>query len=174
MEHKKRKRRILPRIPKELESSRTSLERSYEEGSTEPARESSSSSTTTTTRITTELTSTWNVVITHPTQSTFTCLACGVSYHVYSSLQRHMLDQHKDEKVMWTYVCAMCGKEFSDKKKVSAHVNRMHTGMMTTKKDPKGERSSASSARKHSNRAGADPNMAGINMGLPSWPVWRR
>ena len=102
-EKKKRKRRILPRIPEELESSRTSLEESREERSSEPARESSSSSTTTTTTIT-ELTRTWNVIITHLTQTIFTCPACGVSYHVNSSLQRHMRDHHKDGKVTWIYV----------------------------------------------------------------------
>ena len=138
---KKRKRRILPRIPEELESSRTSLEESREERSSEPARESGSSITTTTT--TTKPTeTTWNVVITHPTQTTFTCPACGVSYHVYSSLQRHMRDRHKDGKVTWTYVCATCGEEYPDKKKVSAHVTRVHVGRAmtttTTKKDPKG------------------------------------
>ena len=140
-EKKKRKRRILPRIPEELESSRTSLEESREERSSEPARETGSSITTTTT--TTKPTeTTWNVVITHPTQTTFTCPACGVSYHVYSSLQRHMRDRHKDGKVTWTYVCATCGEEYPDKKKVSAHVTRVHVGRATTttttKKDPKG------------------------------------
>ena len=114
MKDKKKRKRILPRITEELESSRTSLEQSRKERSSEPAHESSSSSSTTIT------TTTWNVVITHPTQATFTCLACGVSYHVYSSLQRHMRDRHKDGKVTWTYVCATCGEEFPDKK-VSAH-----------------------------------------------------
>ena len=139
-EKKKRKKRLLPRTPDELESSKTSLEESREERSSEPARETGSSTTTTTTIKPTEIT--WNVVITHPIQTTFTCPACGVSYHVYSSLQRHMRDRHKDGKVTWMYVCATCSEEFSDKKKVSTHVTRVHVGRATTttttKKDPKG------------------------------------
>ena len=47
-----------------------------------------------------------------------------------------MRDRHKDSRVTWTYVCAECGEEFRDKKKVSTHVNRMHTGK-AMKKDPK-------------------------------------
>ena len=47
-----------------------------------------------------------------------------------------MKDRHKDRKVTWIYVCSECGEEFQDKKKVSAHVNRVHVGK-AIKKDMK-------------------------------------
>ena len=47
-----------------------------------------------------------------------------------------MRDHHKDRKVTWIYVCSECGEEFQDKKKVSAHVNRVHVGK-AIKKDMK-------------------------------------
>ena len=56
------------------------------------------------------------VVITYPTQTIFTCPACGVWYHIYIGLQRYMRDCHKDRRVPWAYVCAECDEEFQDKK----------------------------------------------------------
>ena len=118
-----RRKRILPKMP--LESSVTSLEASREEQGSAVGTPREEGSTTADSR---ETTSECKVIITHPTQMTFTCPECGVSYHVYSSLQRHMRDRHKDRKVTWVYICSECGEEFQDKKKVSAHVNRVHVG----------------------------------------------
>ena len=83
--------------------------------------------------MTTTTTRGWRTVITYPTQTTFTSPVCSVSYHLYSSLQRHMRDRHKDRKVTWVYVCADCGEKFQDKKKVSTHVNRVHTSKVMKK-----------------------------------------
>ena len=47
-----------------------------------------------------------------------------------------MRDRHKDRKVKWVYICSECGEEFQDKKKVSAHVNRVDVGKVI-KKDTK-------------------------------------
>lgn len=95
-----------------MESSVTSLEDLREEArrSTVGSREERSTADLVGTASTAA--SKCKVVITHPTQMTFNCPACGVSYHIYASLQRHMRDRHKDRKVMWVYVCAECEEEF--------------------------------------------------------------
>ena len=49
-----------------------------------------------------------------------------------------MRDRHKDRRVTWVYVCAECEEEFQDKKKVSAHVNRVHVGKAIRKDVKKG------------------------------------
>ena len=49
-----------------------------------------------------------------------------------------MRDRHKDRKVTWVYACAKCEEEFPDKKKVSAHVNRVHAGKAMKKDTNKG------------------------------------
>ena len=104
---KKRTRCLLPKIPSTatLESSITSLEDSCEDvgsaaGTSREERSALDPAATTTTTVECK------VVITHPTQTTFACPECGVSYHLYASLQRHMRDRHKDRKVTWVYVCA--------------------------------------------------------------------
>ena len=103
----------------------------------ETLRTTTAATITVTTTATTSVTAGgWRIVITHPTQMTFTCPACGVLYHLYASLQRHMRDCHKDGKVTWVYVCADCGEELQDKKKVSTHVNCVHVGK-AMKKDIK-------------------------------------
>ena len=134
---KKRTRRLLPKTPSTatLESSITSLEDSREDagsaaGTPREERPAPDPAATTTAEC--------KVVITHPTQTTFACPECGVSYNLYASLQRHMRDRHKDRKVTWVYVCAECEEEFPDKKKVSAHVNRVHAGKAMKKDTNKG------------------------------------
>ena len=142
------RRRLLPKTPagvvlESSVSSLTSLENSCKERrstveftTTTTSREERSTADSVATITMTTTTRGWRTVITHPTQTTFTSPVCSVSYHLYSSLQRHMRDRHKDGKVTWVYVCANCGEKFQDKKKVSTHVNRVHTGK-AMKKDIK-------------------------------------
>ena len=134
---KKRTRRLLPKTPSTatLESSITSLEDSHEDtgsaaGTPREERPAPDPAAT--------ITAECKVVITHPTQTTFACPECGVSYNLYASLQRHMRDRHKDRKVTWVYVWAECEEEFPDKKKVSAHVNRVHANKAMKKDTNKG------------------------------------
>ena len=136
---KKRTRRLLPKIPSTatLESSNTSLEDLREDagsaaGTPREERPAPDPAATTTT------TAECKAVITHPTQTTFACPECGVSYNLYASLQRHMRDRHKDRKVTWVYVCVECEEEFPDKKKVSALVKRVHAGKAMKKFTNKG------------------------------------
>lgn len=135
MDKPKRSRRRLPALSSgaTLESSSNGLEDSCESVGA-PSEEWS---TTVVDEVATTIpTKEWKVVIIHPTQTTFTCPVCGASYHVYASLQQHVRDCHKDRKVTWVYVCSECREEFQDKKKVSAHVTRMHAGKLV-KKDTK-------------------------------------
>ena len=143
-----RRRRLLPKTPAGVVlessiSSLTSLEDSRKERrstveltTTTTSREERSTADSVATITMTTTTRGWRTVITYPTQTTFTSPVCSVSYHLYSSLKRHMRDRHKDRKVTWVYVCADCGEKFQDKKKVSTHVNRVHTSK-AMKKDIK-------------------------------------
>ena len=143
-----RRRRLLPKTPagvvlESSVSSLTSLEDSRKERrstveltTTTTSREERSTADSVATITMTTTTRGWRTVITHPTQTTFTSPVCSISYHLYSSLQRHMRDRHKDGKVTWVYVCADCGEKFQNKKKMSTHVNRVHTGK-AMKKDIK-------------------------------------
>ena len=144
-----RRRRLLPKTPagvvlESSVSSLTSLEDWRKERrstielttTTTTSREERSTADSVATITMTTTTRGWRTVITHPTQTTFTSPVCSISYHLYSSLQRHMRDRHKDGKVTWIYVCADCGEKFQDKKKVGTHVNRVHTGK-AMKKDIK-------------------------------------
>ena len=105
MNKPKRSRKLLPAIPSgaTLESSTNNLEDSRE--TIDIPSEKRSTVATEETTIKEEL----KVIIVHPTQTTFTCPLCSTSYHVYTSLQRHMRDRHKDRRVAWIYICRMQG-----------------------------------------------------------------
>jgi len=70
----------------------------------------------------------WRIVITHPTQSSFTCPGYKVTYHLYASFTRHLRDRHKGQKVAWSFVCGWCEARFENKREVGIHVNNRHAG----------------------------------------------
>jgi len=151
MNKPKRKKRLLLKIltVNKDDSSRLESSTSMVEPCTPKATSEVKPSTTS---------SEWRIVITHPTQSSFTCpgckatyhlyasftrhlrdrhrgqkvmwsFMCGMCYHLYASFTRHLRDRHRGQKVMWSFMCGMCEKRFNTKREVGIHVTSRHAGI---------------------------------------------